>query len=455
MKIALIFPRYKYPSGDAPLGIAYIASYLRKNAKNIEELEIIDTTFHKNKNEIKEILLKKKYDIVGFSVMTTMYKDAVWIAEYIKKIHPKTIMVFGGPHATILSEDTIKEPCVDIISIGEGEKTFYEIIKNKGNCKNIKGIWYKKNGKIIKNKKREPIKNLDTLPFPAYDLLPMDKYMKNWFQLDSVSTNLKGINIITSRGCPFQCTYCQPTLFKIFGNVIRKRSSENIIKELIFLKKNYNINAFMFNDDTLVFNKDWVHKTCDLLISKKINLLWGCNSRANLIDENLFKKMKLAGLKKVNIGMESGSQRILDEVYHKKIKISDIEKAVKIMNKLEIKVQGYFMLGAPGESMQEIKKTIDFAKNLKINEVTFSITTPLPGTYLYDMTKDKINKKITDFDYYKNSVYSSKLGEKRLQWLKKQAILSFYLNPKRILDTLKSFMDLQGIKKNLIKLKRF
>ncbi len=453
-KIALIFPRCKYPTGDMPMGIGYIASALLKTGK--VEIDIIDTTFIKEPMKyIAEAFTKKRYDLIGFSVLTSMTRDAGEMADIIKGIDPGARIIFGGPHATVAPELALEHASVDAICIGEGEQTMMALAEADLNFTDIAGIWYKQDGQIVKNPSRKPIDNLDELDFPNKDLLDTERYFKEWFQLDSVSPSLHGNNIIASRGCPYHCTYCQPTLSRIFGKKIRKRSPENIVAELQFLKDRYQIKAFMFQDDTLIVDKKWVYRLCDLMLENNINLLWGCNIRANLADKDLFKKMISAGLRKVNIGIESGSQRILDEVYDKRITLAQVENAINILKELDLKVQGYFMIGAPTETEAEILQTIKFAKNLDIEEATFSITTPLPYTHLFEKSKDMIGRNYDTFDYYKEPVYSNKNGgilpPGKISLLKKRAFLEFYLAPKRLLSTMKALLSA----KTYVKLQRF
>lgn len=453
MRIALIFARYKYPSGDIPLGIGYIASNVLKNSEC--KVDIIDTTFNNSDEFVIRKIMKNDYDLICFSVMTTFIKDSIRLASIIKEKRPNSKILFAGPHPTVMPDDTLKYKEIDAICIGEGEETILELVKNKCSFKDIKGIWYKKNNDIIKNPPREPIEDLDKLPFPTRSLFDIKKYQEHWFQLDSVGTNIKGFNIISSRGCPYKCTYCQPTLETIFGKKIRKRRPKNIVDEIEYLKDKYKINAFMFQDDTLIFDKKWVEGICDEILKRGLKLIWGCNVRANLVSEDLFIKMKKAGLRKVFMGIESGSQRVLDEVYDKRITLKQVKDAARILKKIGLKIQGYFMIGAPTETEKEIEKTIRFARSLPIDEATFSITTPLPKTYLYEKTKGLISKKIEDFDYYKESVYKHNISAKRLDFLKKKALLTFYLSPKHIFSTAKAFLTPAALKKSLAKLKRF
>jgi len=455
MEIALIFPRYKYPSGDTPLGLLYIATYLKE--KTTHNVDVFDTTFHKDKSKLNKALHNKKYDIVGISLMTTMLRDADWISRVIKGYSPETKVIWGGPHPTVLPELSLGCRDVDAIVIGEGEETWLDLVKKKGVFRGVNGIWYKEGKDIIANEARPFIDDLDKLPFPDHELVDLDSYFKHWFQLDSVARNLKGINLISSRGCPYQCSFCQPTLNRLFGTRIRKRSPENIVEELEFWKEKRHIDAFMFQDDTLICDKPWVSSICDAILEKKLNLKWGCNVRANLVDYKIFSKMKKAGLRKVFMGIESGSQRVLDDVYQKGITIRQVKDAVTILKSLNLKVQGYFMLGAPTETIEEAKKTIRFARQLDIDEATFSITTPLPHTHLYEKTKHLISEDVADFDYYKTPVYKGEavIDKVKLQKLKRKALLSFYLAPKRVISTLGAFATPSAIKKSVAKLKRF
>ncbi|MFH0979307.1 MAG: radical SAM protein [Candidatus Woesearchaeota archaeon] len=455
MKVALVFPRYKYPSGDAPLGLLYIASYLKSNS--LAELDVIDTTFHSSKHQAAALLARKDYDLVGFSLMTTMLKDALLLASILKKSNPKVRVVFGGPHPTVMPEETLREGCVDAVVIGEGEQTWLDLVNSAGDFSKVKGLWFKSSGSIVKNPKREFIPDLDKLPFPDLQLVDLPSYFDHWFQLDSVGKNLRGVNIISSRGCPYKCSFCQPTLTTLFGQRIRKRSPENIVAELRHWKRLLGINAFMFQDDTLIFDKDWVSRICDKLIESNLGLVFGANARANLVDYDIFALLKKAGLRKVFMGIESGSQRVLDEVYDKGITLRQVKKAVKVFNSLGIKVQGYFMIGAPSETLEEIKQTIRFSTSLGIDEATFSITTPLPHTFLFDKNSHLISADVADFDYYRNPVFSGKevLPKAKLVHLKQRALLSFYLHPKHLLPTIRGFLTPSALKKSLVKLKRF
>ncbi|MDH4128747.1 MAG: B12-binding domain-containing radical SAM protein [Spirochaetota bacterium] len=455
--ICLIYPRLKYPCGDPPLGLLYIASYLKKLSKH--NIEILDLTFVNAKNSytfVKEKILTKHYDIIGFSVMVTMLNDTYNLIDLIKQNSPRSIIILGGPQATVDPNNLLLKSQADAVCIGEGEETFLELANNNFEFSGIKGLMWKKNKDIINEKSRDPIINLDILPFPNRDYVSMENYFKYYYHL-GISSNIKGTGILTSRGCPYKCSYCQPTLENLFGKKIRKRSPQNIVSELKYLIDKYKINAFTFIDDTFIFDKKRVREICNEIIKENLHLSWECNVRANLLDDDIIKIMKEAGLKKVSIGIESLSQRILDDVYYKKINVEQINHAIQLTKKYKINSLGYFMIGAPTETKNEIWNTIKYAAKSDLTEATFSITTPLPSTFLFEKTNNLISKKIEDFDYYKTSVYDKSITQPGwyLLFMKRIALIKFYLSTKRLKETLHHFLTLKALKKTIVKLTRF
>jgi radical SAM superfamily enzyme YgiQ (UPF0313 family) len=418
------------------------------------DVSILDTTFNSSFEYVKTFLTEQKPDIVGIYFDTIMFDDGLKIVKIAKKLG--IFVIAGGPHATVMPETLIDN--VDAVAIGEGEEIVKNLIENFPNLRKVKGIFYKENGRIRKNLPQPRIDNIDNLEFPARDLLEMEKYINNWHFLDSVDVNLRGTNIIASRGCPFNCSFCQPTLRTLFGNIVRKRSPENVIKEINQIVNQYDLDGIFFHDDTFTINRDWIIKFCDLIKKEKLEILWGCNSRVNTIDKELMQIMYKAGLRELHIGIESGSQRILDEIYQKGIKLEDAKKVISMTKEVGINTLCFFMLGAPTETKEEIWKTINFASSLDANEVTFSITTPLPKTRLYDIVKENytISEDFSDFDYYsKRAFYDKNLDFYKLKKLQRIALLKFYTNPKRWRYTFKHVTSIKGIRKMMIKLKRF
>jgi len=454
LRFLLIFPRFKYPSGDPPLGVAYLASVLREAG---HEVEVFDASFMKRPlAELEARLRSREFDIIGISVLTSMLGSVAAVADTCRRLSNARIIA-GGPHATVEPEGTLGLPGIDAVAVGEGEQIIADLAGAGGEFAGVKGIWHRSEGEIVRNEPAEPIADLDQVPFPARDVLAMGRYMEIWYQLDAVRYGLRGTSIIASRGCPFNCAYCQPTLRAIFGNRVRRRSPENIVAELVELKRDYNPDGVMWLDDTFLLDNGWMTRLCDAIAEADLGIVWGCNVRADVADKEMLAYMQEAGLRIVHIGIESASQRVLDEVYHKGITIAQVRQAVGDAHKLGLNVRGYFMLGAPGETEEELRATVRLANELPLDDVTFSITTPLPHTHLYDSTRHLIARDFSEFDYYKVPVYKDGVvvDGRRLDRIKKSAYLQFYLGRKRLWRTVQSVLGVSGIRKMLLKVQRF
>lgn len=453
MKIALVYPRYRYPSGDPPLSLAYLSAVFKKNGI---EPDIYDSTFEKNpRSWLLDRLAEINYDIVGISAMITQIKDALEVAQTVKFFHPKSTVIIGGAQATVMPERVIEHPAVDAVCIGEGEAVAEGLAQAKGRLEDVDGIWYKKDGEVIKNNPAQRL-NFDDIPLPDFAGLKMDRYLENWFQMDSVSPDLHGVPIMASRGCPYHCAYCQPTLDKLFGKKLRKRSPLSIIEELQKRIKDFGINAFIFVDDTFPADRKWATEVCEALESAGLKLKWGANVRADLVDKELLTVMKRAGLAKIFIGVESASDRILKEIYRKGITIEQVSRAVECAKELGIKVQGYFMLGAPTETKEEVERTIKYAVSSPIDEAVFNLTTPLPGVELYERFSHLIKMSVEEMDYYRVSPWKGKevLDASFLRRMQLKAYFSFYTKPARFKSFASQIFSPRFARKNFLKLKR-
>jgi radical SAM superfamily enzyme YgiQ (UPF0313 family) len=451
--ISIVFPRMKYTSGDPPLGVMYIATYLKRNLN--AEVQIIDTTFHKSYDYVFQRIVNFPTDIVGIFIDTIMYNDAIKIAKMAKSLGKYVIA--GGPHTTILPETVI--PYVDALVIGEGERASLEIIKNLPDLKPVKGAWVKNGAAIFKSNELNLSQNLDAIPFPDHSFIENKRYMQYWHFMDVIEGYKKGTNIIASRGCPFHCTYCQPTLRRLFGTKLRYRSPKNVVDEILSLKETLGIQAFMFQDDTLTIDKKWVIEFTDLLKKADTGLIWGCNTRADTIDKELLVRMHDAGLRKIQIGGESGTIRILRDVYKKGIIPEQVKQVVSMAHSVGVKTLVFFMLGAPGETRQEVISTIKFAKEIKPDEITFNLTQPLPGTDLYQtmITNDGYNleKDFTKFDYYNRRAFNDvTLSNTQLRLIRILGFFYVYVRLSTFVYIMRHFRSVSGIKKLLVKLKR-
>lgn len=447
-KVLLVYPRFKLPTGDPPLGLAYLASSLL--AAGTAEVRIADATFHPSLQFITSMIRQFEPDVVGIYVDTLMYHGAISVARIARQLGK--FVITGGPHATVMPESLIADS--DIVITGEGEIAIVEIIERFADkaFDTVPGIWYKNGDNILFTGTRKISPNLDTLPFPALGLLEMPSYLKRWHYLDCIDVNTPGTNLIGSRGCPFSCTYCQPTLKHLFGGTTRHRSPENIIDELRYLSKKYHINSFFFHDDTLTVDKDRTISFSESLIKSDLNITWGCNTRVDTIDRQTIKLMRAAGLCKIHIGAESGSQRILDTIYQKKITIEQIRQCVEIAREAGVYSLGFFILGAPGEEISEVRTTRKFACSLALDEATFSILTPLPGSeirnYLERDPKFSMSVDYSDYNYYSRRAFDDPtLPNWQLKLEQITALMQFYAHPNRRNYLFHHFTSLNGVMK--------
>jgi anaerobic magnesium-protoporphyrin IX monomethyl ester cyclase len=459
-KIALVFPRFRYPSGELPTGLATIAAYVRERVSDVD-IALIDTSFSPSFQYIDTRLARFKPDITGIFMDVLLAPNALQAARLARR-HGSMVIV-GGPHATMAAADIIREECVDAVCLGEGEITFKEYVEafyRDKDFSTVPGIWYKEGGRVHKNSPRPLIENIDDLPSPAFDLFDMDQYIAHFFQLDSCRPDARGISLTVSRGCPYDCAFCQPTVREVLGRKVRIRSPERVIDDIRYLQEKYAINAFFFADDLIAVVPGWLERFSEGLISRGVNIAWACNTRADTIDDAALKRMKAAGLVKIKVGIESVTDRIRNGIYHKKITRDEIMTLLDNARRLGIQVFGFFMLGAPTETTREVWGTIRFAAGSGLTEALFSVTTPTPGSGLFD---DLVARgwtppsRLDDYDF--NRVKRPRMSPReisplKLALLRKIAYVYFYLHPARIRMTLKSFTGPGGIRKLLLKIRR-
>lgn len=458
-QLILVLPRFKYPSGDIPWGLVTLATVVKSELSDIN-ISLIDVGFNRNMNFIEKEFRGKLPGIVGIYMDSIMFEDAIKIAKIAKKYKGEVIV--GGPHPTLFPEAVISNDCVDAVCIGEGEKVLTQYVKSyydRADYREIKGIWFKQNKGVIKNSKQSPLENLDAIPRLDLELLEIEKYIKNCIYIDSYNPKLRTITVMASRGCRFNCTYCQPIIDNIFGKNLRICSPEKMVDNLIYWKDKYNLHAFYFEDDNLTMFNSWLRKFCETIIEKKLNMVWACNSRVDTVDLELLELLRNARCIKIRFGIESASDRILNHIYNKEITIDMVRESINMTKKKGFQVSGYFMLGGPTETEQEIKNTIDFSSRSGLDEAVFTIFSPIPGTYLYTRALSEkwvLPEKYKDFDYYKASrpkLLSGDIPGTKLSLYKKMAYIKFYCHPKRITRT--AIIVLNNLYKTLNKLKTY
>lgn len=372
MKIALIFPNYllrkKFGETlDPPLGIASIAAVFEKKSYDVS---IIDANAENlTIDEIHSRLIKLKPDVVGISCnYSPLHNPTLEIAAMVKSEFDTPVIV-GGNHATAVAEYILScSHDIDFIVRGEGEAVLPDLIEallHKALLSHVKGITYREEDSIVSTHHAPLIANLDDLPIPAYHLLPMDKYSR--------------YNIIASRGCPFNCSYCASNV--IFKRKVRYRSPKLVVDEIEYLLQNYGKKHFWFSDDTFISNPKYTNSLLDELIKREIDITWSCLTRVDVVNKELLKKMKNSGCSYISYGIESGNQEMLNKM-GKKITIDEILTTLKLTYEVGIEQYGFFIVGFPGESWETIMDSYRLIYQSKLNGAAFNILIPLPGTRL-------------------------------------------------------------------------
>lgn len=368
----------------------------------------------------------------------TFSSDMDWIRQ-AKETNPSLCtIVKGAPFLTYNQNAIYENTYLDYVIIGEAEFTLRDIL-NRVPDNEILGICYRENFQAEKTEKRPFIENLDSIPFPARHLVDNTIYRRP--DNGKVQAVIK-----VARGCPFHCFFCLAT--PVSGAKVRVRSAENVIAEIKECVEKYNITNFVFWSDIFNFNREWTLNLCNKIIESGLKITWSSNTRADTMDDEMAALMYKSGCRLVSIGVESGSQMILDNI-GKKIKLDDIRKTVKILKKNRIKIYNYFVIGLPWETEETVKETVKFAIELDSNFISFYTATPLPGTryFTYAMANKLVEGNL-DFTsaYYEPVVRSQALSKERIFELHKKAVKQFYLRPKFILKTLLSLRSFEELK---------
>jgi len=390
MKVVLVHVKENF-TPVPPSGLLYVGTMLKGDGHDVR---IFDVNIKEKEGIIKKIK-EIDPDVIGFSAMTTSYSITRDFNKELKKEVPYAYYCWGGVHATAMSIETIKENGLDFLIYGEGEFTMAEVcrrIKQKKiaqepgvSLEGIDGVYYVENGEVKKNSARAFIEDLDSLPIPDRSLLENFK----WYL--SPPGILRGrfrygiTTMYASRGCPYQCIFCASKI--IHGSAIRRRSVDNVLREMEYLKDNFGVTGIYFNDDTFATDVKWLEEFCNKLKAGNLKMIWGCQTRANIAQSlDILKIMKKAGCRQVDIGCESGSDKILQNL-KKGITANMILKSFANLKALKMTTFATFILGNPGERSDDVARTREVAK-MAPGGVSFLILVPYPGSPLFKMALD-------------------------------------------------------------------
>ena len=385
MKVVLVKLLNKYP----PLGMMYLASVLRNNGARVH---IIDyRTMHYDEKRFRSEIKALAPDVVGISCLSYCVPPSIEIAKIVKQVSSECHVVMGGPHATGIPEHLLGFKEIDSVVIGEGEHTVVELLdalSDKKDLSSVRGLGFRADGKVHINPSRDPIDNVDEIPYPAYDLVDLDRYYERPDPHGMPPRHKRYMPILSSRGCPFQCTYCH----RVFGKRFRPRSAANVIGEMELLYHKYGIREFHIEDDSFNVDMDRAKEILDCIRGKglKVTIQFPSGLRVDRVDDELARKLRRAGTFMTAVGIESGSSAIL-KAAKKGLNLDRVGAAVDLLVKQGILVWGYFMIGFPGETRAQMQETITLARRLRLHFASFSIVVPFPGTELFDSVKDRID----------------------------------------------------------------
>ncbi len=383
------------------MGLAYLASYIRRKGYNpiIVDMNVDNYT----DKDISRLVTQHNPLAVGISFMTNQYQECLRLARIIKFSTKFTNIIVGGPHVSSLPEEILEEcEAVDFSVKGEGEITFLELLEalksGKKDFYGISGICFRDNGTVVRTKTRNLIEDVDSLPFPAWDLIRTEKY--------SVFSIEKGNSfvLLSSRGCPGQCTFCDS--HTIFGRKLRARSAQNIFSEIKFLYQKYGMTKFDFVDDMITLKKKRVLELCGLIKNSNIPFKWMANARVNTVDKEMLKAMKESGCIRIDVGVESGDPEVR-RAARKGTTNEQIINTHKWAKEIGIQVGAFVMVGNIGETIGSVKMTAKLLKDIG-EDVMISIACPYPGTQLYQTAKEKGYLRVTDWSRYVTSPTYSK-----------------------------------------------
>jgi magnesium-protoporphyrin IX monomethyl ester (oxidative) cyclase len=413
MKVLLVnppqvfYPGSEQPAGNLPIGLMYIAAVLDKAGYKTEILDAFmsDCAFQKNDksinvgipySQLEAEIRRRKPDIVGISgPFTCQIENSIKTSTLVKEVDSSILTVVGGPHVTTVPKEFLEGAMnVDVAVVGEGEYAMLDIARYFEGSKpinEIKGIAYRKNGNITVNPSRPFLENLDELPYPAYHLVDMEKYLGPQ-KIGYRSFQDRAISMITSRGCPFNCCFCAVHLH--MGQGFRAHSASYVLDHIQYVVEKFKVKNIFFEDDNLTLDLNRFEAICDGIIERKIKIGWETPNgvRADCLNLNLLKKMKQSGCRSVFVGVESGDQQILDNVICKSLDLNRVVEFAKNSKKIGLKTGAFYIIGFPGETKASMQRTVDFALKLKRDYdvgMHLFMATPSYGTKLYDDCKAK------------------------------------------------------------------
>ena len=438
MRVLLVDPTANLPidvRSSPSLGLAYLAAMSEQRGDQVRVLDM-----QVEDRPLREVMAEYPPDVVGITATTIQIESAWSVARELRNLAEARI-VLGGSHPTVLPEESVQRPEVDIVVRGEGEITWVELcsrLEEGASLDGVLGITYEQGGEILHTPDRPVIEDVDSLPFPAYHLFDMGRYSNLQPTLDHIEG--PSYPLLSSRGCPYRCNYCS----QILPRGWRARSPESVIQEWRWLVKDLGAAEIGVLDDSFNIDRQRALEICDLIIAEGLNHVpWIMINgiRANLADEELLGRMREAGCIRTAFGVESGNQRILDTVIHKQLTLDQVRAAFRAAKAVGMETIGFFIIGLPGETEETMEDTIRFACELDPIVANFSMATPFPGTVMYGQVLEHGRLLVHDWHEYaffenRAQFETDEMPAELVERKWREAYRRFYLRPHRVIGTL-------------------
>ena len=452
MDVLLINPPWQTKDGNiwhgvkstsAPLGLLSVAAYAEQRGAAVRVLDVNAEGL--SFRDIEQVVREERPPWVGFTAVTAQITSTHRIAGIVKSVSPESKVVVGGVHVTAMADEVLRDPNIDYCVRGEGEKPMSALVDGQP-LESIGGLSFRGTNPlqpIQHNPQAKPIEDLDSLPTPAYHLVPFELYKP----AVGAYRRLPTINMTMTRGCPGKCTFCNSA-----ETALRTRSASHVVDEIQELQRRYGIREVSFYDDTFTIYKRNVVELCDLIVKRGIDLTWSCFARTDCVSPSLLAKMRRAGCHQILFGIESADPEILATI-RKPIDIEQTRTAVAMVQRAGIAVRAAFMFGNPGETVESIRRTIDFAIDLNPDLAIFNITTPYPGTQMFDWARRNGHLRTLDWEEYDlaNSVLDlPTISSEQIDRMYKVAYREFYFRPSYLVRRLFRMRGLSDLRENLL-----
>lgn len=414
---------------DVPLGVLYLSGYLKKHLGNQVDIALIDLRILRNKQDaLKQKLQAFKPDIVGISTLAFEHRFLADNTDFIRAHAPGAVLVVGGPYATSNVTSVLLENSIDYAVLGEGELSFLNFVKtfaSGGDLKSVRGLAFRNGNGVMLTEKEDFIEDLDTIPMPDYSLIDFNDYWGNRLQFNGILAEPKHASVVSSRACPYRCVYCH----SMFGKKLRKRSPEHFVAEIRYLYQRVGVREFHIIDDVFNLDRPRMHRILKMIIDSgmALRLAFPNGLRGDVLEEEDILLLKQAGAYMLTLAIETGSPR-LQRVIRKNLDIGKVMRNIAFAGRLGLITRGFFMLGFPGETVEEMKRTIRTALDSELSMASFFVVVPFENTDLFTMAKqylDVMDKDLLSSYQAATSFYEKATGYK-VGRLQKIAYLRFY-----------------------------